>query len=94
MRFNKQPCQSQRHAGAGQLRRLGPGHGTWHFDRLLAAHKPGGTVGALLSIEGLQNLEGKLENLDKLRKLGYTEVYPLRGGLNAWLGASLPVTTK
>lgn len=20
-----------------QLRRLGPGHGTWHFDRLLAA---------------------------------------------------------
>lgn len=32
--------------------------------------------------------------VDKLRKLGYAEVYPLRGGLNAWLGASLPVTTK
>ncbi|MFN3515823.1 MAG: dipeptidase [Novosphingobium sp.] len=41
------------------------------FDRLLAAHKPGGTVGALLSIEGLQNLEGKLENLDRLYAAGF-----------------------
>lgn len=41
------------------------------FDRLLAAHKPGGTVGALLSIEGLQNLEGKLENLDRLHAAGF-----------------------
>lgn len=41
------------------------------FDRLLAAHKPGGTVGALLSIEGLQNLEGKLDNLDKLYTAGF-----------------------
>lgn len=41
------------------------------FDRLLAAHKPGGTVGALLSIEGLQNLEGKLDNLDKLYAAGF-----------------------
>jgi rhodanese-related sulfurtransferase len=30
----------------------------------------------------------------KLKKLGYAEVYPLRGGLNAWTGASLPTTTK
>lgn len=41
------------------------------FDRLLAAHKPGGTVGAMLSIEGLQNLEGKLENLDRLHAAGF-----------------------
>ena len=31
---------------------------------------------------------------DKLKKLGHTEVYPLRGGINAWLTANLPVTTK
>lgn len=30
----------------------------------------------------------------KLRKLGFSEVYPLRGGLNGWLGANLPVTAK
>ncbi|HKY91706.1 MAG TPA: rhodanese-like domain-containing protein [Nevskiaceae bacterium] len=30
----------------------------------------------------------------KLRKLGFTEAYPLRGGLNAWLQGSLPVTVK
>lgn len=30
----------------------------------------------------------------KLRKLGYTEVYPLRGGINGWLGSNLPVTVK
>lgn len=30
----------------------------------------------------------------KLRKLGHSEVYPLRGGLNGWLGANLPVTAK
>ena len=29
-----------------------------------------------------------------LKKAGYTEVYPIRGGLNGWLGANLPVTTK
>ena len=29
-----------------------------------------------------------------LKKAGYTEVYPLRGGLNSWLSASLPVTTR
>ena len=30
----------------------------------------------------------------KLKKLGYAEVYPLSGGLNAWTGANLPVTAK
>jgi len=29
-----------------------------------------------------------------LKKAGYAEVYPLRGGLNSWLSASLPVTTR
>ncbi len=31
---------------------------------------------------------------EKLKKHGYAEVYPLRGGINAWLTANLPVTTK
>jgi rhodanese-related sulfurtransferase len=30
----------------------------------------------------------------RLRQLGHTEVYQLRGGLNGWMSASLPVTTK
>jgi rhodanese-related sulfurtransferase len=30
----------------------------------------------------------------KLRKLGFTEVYPLRGGLNGWMNSNLPVTAK
>ena len=30
----------------------------------------------------------------QLKKAGYTEVYPIRGGLNGWLSASLPVTTR
>lgn len=30
----------------------------------------------------------------QLKKSGYAEVYPIRGGLNGWLAASLPVTTK
>ena len=29
-----------------------------------------------------------------LKKAGYAEVYPIRGGLNGWLAASLPVTTR
>jgi len=32
--------------------------------------------------------------VDKLRKSGCTEVYPLEGGINAWLSANLPVTVK
>lgn len=31
---------------------------------------------------------------EKLKKSGFAEVYPIRGGINAWLGASLPVTAK
>lgn len=30
----------------------------------------------------------------QIKKAGYAEVYPIRGGLNNWLGASLPVTTR
>jgi microsomal dipeptidase-like Zn-dependent dipeptidase len=42
------------------------------LDGLIAARAaPGGPVGALLSIEGLQNLEGKRENLDKLYAAGF-----------------------
>lgn len=29
-----------------------------------------------------------------LRKQGHAELYPLRGGINAWQAASLPVTTR
>lgn len=29
-----------------------------------------------------------------LKKAGFSEAYPLAGGLNAWVGASLPVTAK
>jgi len=32
--------------------------------------------------------------VERLRKSGYTEVYPLRGGIGAWVSANLPVTTK
>lgn len=31
---------------------------------------------------------------DQLRKAGFTEVYPMQGGLNNWMGSSLPVTTQ
>lgn len=30
----------------------------------------------------------------KLRKLGFAEAYPIRGGLNAWVQSNLPVTAK
>lgn len=30
----------------------------------------------------------------QLRQMGFTAVHSLKGGLNAWQGASLPVTTK
>lgn len=43
------------------------------LDRLIAARARGGTapVGTLLSIEGLQNLEGQRANLDVLYKAGF-----------------------
>ena len=53
----------------GMLRGVSDRYG---LDQLLAARAaPGGPVGALLSIEGLQNLEGKAENLDKLYDAGF-----------------------
>lgn len=45
----------------------------------------------VLVYDALTSSHGAVE---KLRKHGHTEVYPLRGGINAWLGASLPVTAK
>lgn len=30
----------------------------------------------------------------KLHKLGYSQAYPLRGGINGWLSANLPITSK
>lgn len=30
----------------------------------------------------------------QIKKAGFSEVYPLQGGLNNWLGASLPVTSR
>jgi membrane dipeptidase len=42
------------------------------LDALLAARsKPGGPVGAMLTVEGLHNLEGKAENLDRLYAAGF-----------------------
>ncbi|MGK6354491.1 dipeptidase [Sphingomonas sp. DT-207] len=42
------------------------------LDTLLAERTAGRkTVGSMLSIEGLQNLEGKLENLDRLHAAGF-----------------------
>lgn len=35
-----------------------------------------------------------VEAAKNLRKAGYSEVYPLRGGLNGWISANLPVTAK
>ena len=29
-----------------------------------------------------------------MRKAGYTQAFPLAGGLNGWMAASLPVTTR
>lgn len=31
---------------------------------------------------------------EELRKLGFTRSYSLKGGINAWQGANLPVTTR
>jgi rhodanese-related sulfurtransferase len=37
---------------------------------------------------------GSGEAAAKLRKLGFAEAYPLRGGINSWLSSNLPVTAK
>ena len=35
-----------------------------------------------------------VEAANKLRKLGFTEAYPIRGGINGWMQSNLPVTAK
>ncbi len=35
-----------------------------------------------------------VEAAGKLKKLGFTETYPIRGGLNGWMQSNLPVTAK
>lgn len=35
-----------------------------------------------------------VEAAKTLRKAGYAEVYPLRGGVNGWMSANLPLTAK
>ena len=53
----------------GALARIGDDAG---LDALLASHaRSGRPIGALLSIEGLQNLEGDLANLDRLHAAGF-----------------------
>lgn len=42
-----------------------------HVDGLAALRQKGATVGAMLTIEGLQNLEGKAANLDRLYNAGF-----------------------
>ena len=32
--------------------------------------------------------------VDKLRKNGFTEAYPLKGGINNWQASNLPITVK
>jgi rhodanese-related sulfurtransferase len=39
-------------------------------------------------------LGGGVDAVTKLRALGFTEVYPLRGGINGWLSSNLPVTAR
>ena len=36
----------------------------------------------------------KNKHCQKLRKLGYTRAYALKGGINAWQGDGMPVTSK
>ena len=56
-------------ASQGQLRLITSPE---DIDRLLADRKQGETVvGGMLSIEGLHNLEGKIENLDVLHDAGF-----------------------
>ena len=45
----------------------------------------------LIVYDALGSAHGAVETL---RKNGYTEVFPLRGGINAWLTANLPITAK
>lgn len=67
--FHGQKLDQAVAGSAGALAKVANPQG---LDTLLAARANGaGPVGALLSIEGLQNLEGKIENLDKLHTAGF-----------------------
>ena len=60
------------HAVAASSATLVKTVGPAELDAMLARRAAGGpTMGALLSIEGLQNLEGKTSNLDKLYAAGF-----------------------
>ncbi len=59
-------------AVAGSAGALGKVDSAASLDALLAARSAGnGPVGAMLTIEGLQSLEGRIENLDKLYAAGF-----------------------
>jgi len=59
-------------AAAGSDGKLRVIRTTADLDALLAARAKGGkTVGGLLSIEGLQNMEGQLGNIDRLHAAGF-----------------------
>ena len=59
-------------AVAGSSGALGKVDSPASLDALIAARAAGkGQVGAMLTIEGLQNLEGQLGNLDKLHAAGF-----------------------
>jgi rhodanese-related sulfurtransferase len=62
------------------LNKLGAIVGQWSKDRPILLYCALGSTATVAA--------------DQLRKNGFAEVYPIRGGLNAWLGASLPVTAK
>ncbi|HYE27927.1 MAG TPA: dipeptidase [Allosphingosinicella sp.] len=65
-------AEKLRRAEAASQGRLRIVRGGADVRRLLADRAAGRTVtGALLSIEGLQNLEGRLENLDRLHAAGF-----------------------
>ena len=59
-------------AVAGSNSKLTKVHDSAGLDALLTARTKGhGPVGAMLTIEGLHNLEGKIENLDRLYAAGF-----------------------
>lgn len=67
--FHAQKLERAAAASNGQLRVI---RTPADLDALLAARATGKkTVGGLLSIEGLQNMEGKLANIDRLHAAGF-----------------------
>lgn len=67
--FHAQKLDRAAAASGGKLRVI---RTTAHLDALLAERARGSkTVGGLLSIEGLQNMQGKLSNIDRLYAAGF-----------------------